>query len=261
MKLQIESVKGFYEFVRSINSIAPGAMFIISDRGCVVKSRNESQSVRAFFRTNVIKLAPAKNGDDQNPIQLPMLDLSKFLNAIRMVVETNKDNDTATFNVTKQFLTYNGSSKFKLKLYNEAHLMFYMTDDIKAQMEECFAFDMTSYLLKYVLKYKTITGEKDPKVYIYEIDGKILCEHDDKTKNLIDSVGITVADTFTGELNNPICVNINNAFAKFNPLDADSVRIALQQVNGRIVGLKVASHVPGDNYVTAVEIVSKILEK
>lgn len=256
MKLKIESLKGFYEFVRSINSIAPGALFIISDRGCVVKSRNESQSVRAFFRTNVIKSDSA-----DEIVRLPMLDLSKFLNAIRMVVETNKDNDTATLNVTKQFLTYNGSSKFKLKLYNEAHLVFYTTDDIKAQMEETFAFDMTNELLKYVLKYKNITGEKDPKIYIYEADGKILCEHDDKTKNLIDSVGITVADTFTGELNNPICVNINNSFAKFNPLGADSVRIALQQVNGRIVGLKVGSHIPGSTYVTAVEIVSKILEK
>lgn len=261
MKLQIESVKGFYEFVRSINSIAPGAMFVISDRGCIVRSRNESQSIRAYFRTNVVKLAPAKNGEDQNPVHLPMLDLSKFLNAIRMVIETNKGEDKATFNVTKQFLTYNGSSKFKLKLYNEAHLVFYTTDDIKTKMEECFAFDMTDDLLKYVLKYKTITGEKDPKIYIYELDGKIMCEHDDKTKNLIDSVGITVADDFTGELVNPICVNINNAFAKFNPLGADAVRIALQQINGRIIGLKVGSHVPGDKYVTAVEVVSKILEK
>lgn len=255
MKLKIESVKGFYEFVRSINSIAPGAIFLINNRGCVVKSRNESQSVRAFFRTNVIK------GDSDEVLRLPMLDLAKFLQAIRMVVETNKDEDTAELNVTKQFITYNGNAKFKLKLYNEAHLVFYTTDDIKAKMEQVFSFKITEERLKYVLKYKGITGEKDPKVYIYELDGKVYCEHDDKTKGLIDSVGIAVANKFEGELRNPICVNINNAFSKFNPLGADEIEIGLQKVNGKLVGLKVNSHDAGDNYVSAVEIVSKILEK
>lgn len=260
MKLKVESVKGFYEFVRSINSIAPGAIFIISDRGCVVKSRNESQSVRAFFRTNVIK-AIGDTNEDYDPIRLPMLDLSKLLSAIRMVVETNKDEDTAEFNVTKQFLTYNGRAKFKLKKVNEAHCVFWTTDDIKAQMDQVFAFDMSNELFKYVLKYKGITGEKDPKVYLYEMDGKVLCEHDDKTKTLIDSVGIEVSDSFTGELRNPVCVNINNAFTKFNPLGADTINVALQEINDRPVAIKVTSNVPGDNYVTAVELVSKILEK
>jgi hypothetical protein len=255
MKLKIESVKGFYEFVRSVNSIAPGAIFLLSDRGCVVRSRNESQSVRAFFRTNVIK------SESEDVTRLPMLDLSKFLQAIRMVVETSKDDDTAEFNVTKQFLTYNGAAKFKLKLFNEAHLVFYTTEDIKTTMTEEFSFNMSAEMLKYVLKYKGITGEKDPKVYIYELDGKVYCEHDDKTKNLIDSVGIAVNDTFTGELRNPICVNINNAFSKFNPLGADEINIGLQSINSRMVGLKVNSHMSGDNFVSAVEIVSKILEK
>lgn len=255
MKLKIESVKGFYEFVRSINSIAPGAIFLISDRGCVVRSRNESQSVRAFFRTNVIK------SEGEDVVRLPMLDLAKFLQAIRMIVETNKDEDTAELNVTTQFISYKGQSKFKLKLYNEAHLIFYTTDDIKTSMEQVFSFKMTNEMLKYVLKYKGITGEKDPKVYIYEQDGKVYCEHDDKTKSLIDSVGMAVNDEFIGELLNPICVNINNAFSKFNPLGADDIEIALQKVNGKMVALKVNSHRAGDNYVTAVEIVSKILEK
>lgn len=255
MKLNIESIKGFYEFVRSINSVAPGAIFLISDRGCVVKSRNESQSIRAFFRTNVIK------SDSTDVVRLPMLDLAKFLQAIRMVVETSKDEDAVQFNVTKQFLTYNGKAKFKLKLYNEAHLVFYTTDDIKAKMEQVFSFKMTNELHKYVLKYKGITGEKDPKVYIYESDGKVYCEHDDKTKGLIDSVGICVADEFTGDLLNPVCININNAFSKYNPLSADEIEIGLQKVNNKLIGLKVTSHVAGNNFVSAAEIVSKILEK
>lgn len=255
MKLKIESVKGFYEFIKSINSIAPGAIFILSNRGCVVKSRNESQSIRAFFRTNVIKSV------DDELIRLPMLDLGKFLSAIRMIVETNKDCDIAELNVTKQFITYNGASNFKLKLFNEAHLTFYTTDDIKSKMEESFAFDITQDMFKYVLKYKGITGENDPKIYFYLSDGRVFAEHDDKTKNLIDSVGIAVSDTYTGTLHNPLCVNINNAFSKFNPLGAEEFKIALQEINGRPVAIKVSSHVPGPNYVTAVELVSKILEK
>lgn len=254
MKLKIESIKGFYEFIKSINSIAPGAIFIINDRGCVVKSRNESQSIRAFFKTNVIK-------SDGDVVRLPMLDLAKFIQAIRMVVETSKDSDTAQLNVTKQFVTYNGKTKFKLKLYNEAHLVFYTTEDITTIMEEAFSFNISNDMFKYVLKYKGITGEKDPKLYVYEANGKVYCEHDDKTKSLIDSVGIAVNDTFNGELRNPICININNAFSKFNPFGADEVNIALQSVNGRNVALLVKSHVTGDNYVSVAEIISKILEK
>jgi len=260
MKLKIESVKGFYEFVRSIKMISPGAIFILSEKGCVVKSINESKSIRAFFRTNVIKAKPGKGEEDL--IRLSLLDLSKLLQAVKVVIETgNKDEDTAEFNVTKQFVTYNGKAKFKLKLFNEAHLVFYTTDDLKTKTEDMFTVDMTADIFKYVMKYKGITGEKDPKIYIYTKDEMVLAEHDDKAQTLTDSLGIEIADTFTGEIRNPICININDSFAKFNPLGADSIQIALQSLNGKPVFVKVRSSVQKENYITAIELVSKILEK
>lgn len=160
MKLTIESVKGFHEFVKSIKMIAPGATFIISPKGCVVKARNESQSLRAYYRTNVIKAPEA--GDEV--VRLPILDLSKLLQAVKMVVETNKDEDTAEFNVTKQFVTYNGKAKFKLRLFNEAHLIFHTTEDIKTATTQLFSTTIPDERYKYVLRYKSITGEKDPKI-------------------------------------------------------------------------------------------------
>lgn len=260
MKLKIESVKGFYEFVRSIKSIAPGAIFIISEKGCVVKSINESKSVRAFFRTNVVKAIRGK--DDEELTRLSLLDLSKLLQVVKMVIETNdKDIDIAEFNITKQFITHGGKAKFKLKLFNEAHLIFHTTDDLKTQTTDMFSVDMSNEIFKYVMKYKGITGEKDPKIYLYTKEDAVFAEHDDKTQNLIDSVGLEISDTYQGELRNPICININNSFSKFNPLGADSIQIALQELNGKPAFLKVRSMVKEDSYVTAVELVSKILEK
>ena len=84
-----------------------------------------------------------------------------------MIIETSKDDDTAELNLTKQFVTYNGRAKFKIKRWPEAHLVFYTTDDIKTKMKQIFSFKMKNEMLKYVLKYKGITGEKDPKIYIY----------------------------------------------------------------------------------------------
>jgi hypothetical protein len=258
MKLKIESVKGFYEFVRSIKSIAPGAIFIVSEKGCVVKSINESKSIRAFFRTNVVKAIIEK--DDESVARLPILDLSKLLQSVKMVIETNPE-DSAIFNVTKQFLTYNSKAKFKLKLFNEAHLVFHTTEDLKSKSTDMFVVDLTNDLFRYVMKYKGITGDKDPKIYIYTKDGSVLAEHDDKTQNLIDSLGIEISDVYDGELRNPICININNSFSKFNPLGAESIQIALQELNGKPAFLKVRSNVKDDSYITAVELVSKILEK
>ena len=262
MKLKIESVEGFYSFIRSIKSIAPGAIFVIGHNGCVVKARNESASIRAFFKTNVIRTINDKGekaGDDI--ATLPFLDLTKLMQAVKMVIETNKDEDEAIFSVTKQFLTYNGNAKFKLKLFNEAHLTFHTTELLKTKLDEVFSFDMTAEQFKYTLKYKGITGEKDPKIYVYTKDGIVMAEHDDKNQNLVDSLGIPVANVFDGELNNPICININNSYSKFNPLGADNIEIALQELNGKPACLKVRSNIVVGNNINAVEIISKILEK
>lgn len=258
MKLKIESVEGFHTFVKSVKSIAPGAIFIVGDNGCVVRARNDSASIRAYFRTNVIKVSSRKK--DEPDARLPVLDLTKMLSAIKMVIETT-DSDEAELNVTKQFITYNGKAKFKLKTHSESYLTFHTTDIIKQQTDDLFTFDLTNELFKYSLKYKTITGEKDPKIYVYTQDDKVFVEHDDKTQNLINSLGIAVADTFTGELRNPICININNNYSKFNPLGADTVQLALQELNGRPVFLKVRSNVQHEKYVIALELISKILEK
>lgn len=256
MKLKIKSIEGFHSFIKSIKSVADGAVFIVSKNGCVVKSRNESASIRAYFRTNVVQV----DGTD-DIVHLPMLDLSKMLQAVKMVVETSKDDADIMFNVTKQFLTYNGKAKFKLKVYNEAHLAFHTTNDIKQTTDSVFNFSISSDLFKYLLRYKGITGEKDPKIYFYEKDGNIIAEHDDKTQNLIDSVGITLTDEFEGELRNPLCININNNFSKFNPLGADVMNMSLQTINGKPAFVKVTSAVKGDSFVNVVELVSKILEK
>lgn len=253
MKLQIESLSGFLNFIKSVKSIAPGAILVVTNKGCIVKSRNESHSVRAYFRTNVIK---AICKDDESST-LPILDLTKFLQAIKMVIETNQDEDKAELNITKQFITYNGKCKFRLKLYMEAHLAFHTTEAIKAQTDDIFSFKVSADMFKYSLKYKAITGEKDPKIYIYVKDNVVLAEHDDKTKALVDSVGVNISDEFTGDLQNPICININNNYSKFNPLGADEIEVALQSKPF----VKVRSVINTGTYVAAVEIVSKILEK
>lgn len=259
MKLQIESVEGFHSYIKSIKAIAPGAIFTIGDNGCVVKARNDSASIRAFFRTNVIKTIDKK--PDEDDAVVPVLDLSKLLQAVKLIIETNKDSDTAELNVTKNFLTYNGKAKFKLKKYTEAHLQFHTTKTIDVQTNELFSFDLSNELFKYSNRYKGITGEKDPKIYIYSKDNEVYVEHDDKTQTLIDSLGICVADKHTGELRSPICVNINNNYSKFNPLGADSVKLALHELNGKPAFIKVLSSVSNDKYTTAVELISKILEK
>lgn len=258
MKLKVNSLKGLYELVKSVKSIANGALFVVNENGCVVKSINESKSIRAFFRTNVWV---TQTDEDDSTIRIPILDLAKLLQAIKVTIETNGDSDTAEFQITKQFITHSGRAKFKLKLSSEAHLMFYTTEDIKTQTKDMFTTDITNDMFRYVMKYKSITGDKDPKIYVFLKDGVVYCEHDDKTQNLIDSLGIEVSKDYTGALSTPICININNNFSKFNPLGAEKIQIALQELNGKPAFVKVRSRKDFENSIVAVELVSKILEK
>lgn len=258
MKLKVNSLRGLYELVKSVKSIANGALFVINENGCVVKSINESKSIRAFFRTNVWV---AQTDEDDSVIRLPILDLAKLLQAIKVTIETSGEVDTAEFNITKQFISHTGRAKFKLKLSSEAHLMFYTTEDLKTATTDMFTTDITNDNFRYVMKYKSITGDKDPKIYIFLKDGIVYCEHDDKTQNLVDSLGMEVSKTFTGSLSAPICININNNFSKFNPLGADKIQIALQELNGKPAFVKIRSRRDFENSVIAVELVSKILEK
>lgn len=258
MKLKVNSLTGLYELVKSVKSIANGAIFVLNENGCVVKSINESKSIRAFFRTNVWVTIPE---GEESTIRIPILDLAKLLQAIKVTIETNGETNTAEFTVNKQFITHSGKAKFKIKMASEAHLLFYTTEDIKTKTSDMFTTDISNDKFRYVMKYKSITGDKDPKIYVFLKDGIVYCEHDDKTQNLIDSLGIEVSNVYTGTLSAPICININNNFSKFNPLGADKIQIALQEVNGKPAFVKVRSRRDFDNSIVAVELVSKILEK
>lgn len=254
MNININSIDTTLVFLKGIMNIADGAIFNVTPKMTKVSCKKAlSNNNRIFIGTDAIT--------SEETFSFALTDLNKLYRVLTLCKQIEgKESDSITLNHTGSFLTYNGVSKFKLKLDREDILSNVTTPPLKTELIPEFSFNISKENHSMFLKFSdisTISGDtnKSPKCYVYVEDGKVYAEHDDKAEQYINSVSIPISEEYEGNLNNIICLP-TESFQLFNIINADNIKITYTP----IPCLKVDAVRKINNNRIVVTIISKLIK-
>lgn len=222
MKLAVKNVKGFELFLKSIIKIIPsmdeGCKFTVTNKETKVNILNGSRSVRAFFTTDALTTVSDKK------IEFCFKNIATLIKSISLISNI-EDEDEVELDFTGTFLKYENSVKFKLKTCKDDDVRMYMTEERKTKLDPVFSFETSPLQIKRVLDNVNICGNTDAKLYLSKNENdEVLAEVDDKTSEYSNSVGIPISDEIDGDINEVICIFLDN-FALFNIVPSDEISV------------------------------------
>ena len=220
MELNVTSLDSFLTTLSVLQRVVPGAKFVASDKETSVKAINENKTIRIFLETDSLV------SSTKEPVEFASNDLLKLQKSLSLLKGTN----SFKFNFTGQFLTYTGDCSFKLKTVKPDVIERYVTTDLKTEMKELFAFNISYEKLKSTISNLSIVEEDNSKVYIYVKDGKVRAELDDKKCDMTNSLSVGLADTFTGDPSLVLPLSFEN-FKLFGLLQSPNIKVSLTNVN------------------------------
>lgn len=243
MNLEVNNVEAMLVFLRSVLQIVPdtlaGAKFEIGPEVSEVKVVNESKTVRTFFTTNAVTA--------EEPTIIYFQDITKLLKSVSLIKDVEESN-TATLKFTGQFITYENQVKFRLKTQRAETIEKYITEPIKAQLNPMYAFCTTEEKIKKVLQCTGIVNSNnttDAKIYFVKQGDGILAEVDDKKSQMVDSVGLPIADKVEGAVGEVVCISLEK-FRHFIILPADVINVVM--TDRRAIAVN-SEYKKGDAYV------------
>jgi hypothetical protein len=210
MKIIVNSVQGLQTLLKGIVCITEGVRIIVKKSGCFIASGNKSQTIRAYFESNTMYLAPEEGEEN---IQLDFKDTLKFIQVLGLIQETPNfkltDRIILEYKLinTGAFLVFNGTSKckskWKLKLDNAISTEDFVTPPLKNEsvLIPTFSWEMTDDQIKKLTKYSSLNSGIEIKTYFSLEENVLKAELDDKTAALLSTVSFPIYEFKEGELN------------------------------------------------------------
>jgi hypothetical protein len=221
MNIKINDIEVFDELIKSVVRIVPDAQFEVDREGVKLKVINDSQTIRAFFKSDCMIA--------DEPVTFCFKDLLNLKKSVDLISSIEGETECELdFNNT--FLVYKNDVKFKLKVVKSDVIENYITADITAELKEIFSFETEPENIKQVIQCTNIVNDTDCRVYFSQSDDKVICEIDDKTNVMANSVGVPISDSITGEIDKPIAMSIDN-FQAFSILPCDNIEVTYTDKN------------------------------
>jgi len=223
MNIKINDIEIFDELIKAVVRIVPDAQFEINAEGVNLKVINDSQTIRAFFKSDCMT-------SDEN-VTFCFKDLLNLKKSVDLIPMIEGDNE-CEIKFNKSFLEYKSDVKFKLKVVKSDIIENYITKDITAELAPLFTFETETENIKQVIQCTNIVNDNDCKVYFSKSDeDKVICEIDDKTNTMANSVGIPISDDIDVDIDKPIAMSIDN-FQSFAILPgADVINVCYTDKN------------------------------
>ena len=216
--IKINNVEVFSMFLQSLLKIVPSCKFIITPSGTKVKIKTENKSLRGVFQTDSI------TSDEQ--IEFCFGDLSKFFKSVSLIKDVEKSTEVE-LKFDEPFIRYKGKVTFKLKTIKEERITKLVDNiGIDKEFQSQYIIVTNTERIKKVLKCVNIVDDSDARVYFVKTEKCLVCEIDNKTNQLSDSVGIPLCDNdaLTGEVNEVLATTLDN-FRCFGILPSENINI------------------------------------
>lgn len=213
--ITITNLSVFNAFLTSILKIVQAAEFNIDSKECVVRSINESNSIRSFLSTNSII--------SNEPITFCLNEVSKLLKCVSTLEELNKS-DIYELKFDGTFILFEKDVKFKLKTIKREIIEKQLSLPLNSTLENIYGFSLKNELYRKLLSLTSISSSDKAKIYLANINGKIMAEIDDKTLKITDSIGIPISSEISGTWSDVICVSLD-CFKLFNLTNANLINI------------------------------------
>lgn len=221
MKIKINDISNFDELIKAVTKLVPDAQFEVNAEGVKIKVINESQTIRAYFTSDCMT--------STEEVTFCFKDLQNLKKSVDLI-SSIEDETECILDFNKTFLSYSEDVKFKLKVVKSDIIEQYITKDITTELKEVFKFTTEPMQIKQVLQCANIVNDSDSKVYFSESDGKVICEVDDKTNTMANSVGIPISEDLAGDIENPIAMTIDN-FQSVAILPGDDIELTYTDKN------------------------------
>ena len=221
MKLQVNDIEVFNEMLKSIVKIVPDAQFVVNSEKVEVKVINDSQTIRAFFTSTSLTC--------DEDVTFCFKDVINLKKSIELIVNIEDESD-CELEFNGSFISYANDVKFKMKVVKSDIIDQYITTDISTKLKKEFSFSMEPDKIRQVIQCTNIVNDPDSKVYFSCADDNVICEIDNKTNKMANSVGIPIADDLDGEIENPIIMSVDN-FQSFGVLTSDEIEITYTDKN------------------------------
>lgn len=216
MKITINDIEVFDELVKAIVRIVPDAQFELTTEGVQVKVMNDSQTIRAYFKSDCMTAS-----EDVTFCFKDLLNLKKSVNLV-----SNIEGETSCImDFNKSFLAYKNDVTFKLKVVKPDIIEQYITKDITTKLESVFNFVTEPENIRQVIQCTNIVNDSDSKVYLSETNDKVICEIDDKTNKMANSIGVPISNEIDGTIESPIAMTVEN-FQSFAILPVDEIFVS-----------------------------------
>jgi len=215
MIININDIEVFDELIKAVVRIVPDAQFEVDSEGVQLKVMNDSQTIRAYFKSDCMTSKEAVTFCFKD-----LLNLKKSVGLIAAI----EDEVQCDLEFNNTFLTYKNDVKFKLKVVKPDIIQDYITEDIKTKLKSVFSFETEPEFIKQVIQCTNIVNDNDCKVYFTQSEDKVICEIDDKMNTMANSVGIPVSDNIEGSIDKAIAMSVDN-FQAFSVLPADTINI------------------------------------
>lgn len=215
MNININDIEIFDTLVKAVVRVVPDAQFEVDSEGVKIKVINESQTIRAYFKSGCMT--------SEEPVKFCFKDILNLNKSVGLIASI-EDESECDLEFNNSFLSYSNDVKFKLKVVKPDIIEQYITTDISTKLNEVFSFETDPQKIRQVLQCTNIVNDSDSKVYFSEQNGKVICEIDDKNNTMANSVGVPVSDDLNGSIENPVPMTIEN-FQSFAILPADEIKV------------------------------------
>lgn len=257
--IKIEDLQYFEELLTSVSKITGACKFTVDEKGCTIKVKSETESVRAFFKSTALI--------SEEPISFCLSDINKLNKSIKVVADTRKrkmesfikkklssfeaselkgknreltDKFKAEFRSKEKpfFLLYDypyikfskDGVKFRFSTIKEDAIEYTKATELTRALTEDFGFVTNTKTINKIAEISGIAALDKPKVYIYkekhESGEYIVGEVDDKTQKLSDSIGIPISKEFFGDWYDHICLMLES-FKLFALVPSDNIRVTM----------------------------------
>jgi hypothetical protein len=222
--IAIKDPKEFLQYLNAILKIVPSCKFIIDSQKCTVRAITESSTVKAFFDISSVR--------SKDEIEFCLQDVQKLAKAISLIVEYNPDADKGIIiNHSEGKIYYKqGGLSFKFTTVRHDTIERWITNPLKRELTPSFGMVIDNKIISKVNSLAGISSSEKPKLYLYNENGVISAEVDDKTNKITDSAGIPIAkdEKIQGTWTQSVCLNLDT-FRMYGAIESDAIKVSMTE--------------------------------
>jgi len=190
MIIKVRSIEAFLVFLKGIGRISPHCHFMFKENGVVVRSVTEGKTVRFNMFTNAV-MADGKEFD------VSFMNVGNLVKSLS-VVASSENTDSIDITYDEPFLFYERVARFKLRTVKYETIEKYVSPEFGKISEMACSFDTTSEDIGKVIQQMTLFAGQDMNVYLKERGGQVVCDLDNHSKKVSDSIGIPLGTMWRG---------------------------------------------------------------